>query len=191
MQTSPFALGRGHEETAFCQEGTEKRVQHQAAVDSMRALRVCSLIYGGELEQVEAFKYLGRLVSFDDNDGRAVNANFSKARKCWRRLSNLLRTENASPQVCGMFYKAVVMAVMLYGSKSWCISGSMLKRLEGFHYRAACRMERANKPRRNVDGSWTHPTSEEVRAEVGLHMMEHYVRTWLNTIAQWIVDRPI
>ncbi len=118
MQTSPFALGRGHEETAFCREGAAKWVQHQAAVDSMRVLEVHSLIYGEELEQVEAFKYLGRLVSFDDNDRRAVNAKFSKACKCWRRLSNLLRTEDASPWVCGMFYKAVVMEVMLYGSES-------------------------------------------------------------------------
>ncbi len=33
--------------------------------------------------------------------------------------------------------------------------------------------------------------SEEVRAEVRLHTMEHYVRTQRNIIALWIVDRPI
>ncbi len=153
MQTSPFALGQGHKETALCREGAAKQVQHQAAVDSMQALKVFSLISGEELKQVEAFKYLGRLVSFDDNDRRAVNANFSKARKCWRRLSNLLHTENASPWVCGMLYKAVVMAVMLHGSESWWVSGATLKGLEGFHYWAACQMARTNNPWQNVDGS--------------------------------------
>ncbi len=111
-----------------------------AVIAYQKALKQRFHINGKDLEQVEAFQYLSRLVSFDDNDARAVNSNLRKARKCWMRLSRLLRAENASPRVCGMFFKAVVMAVLLYGSESWSITPAALKRHEGFVIRAAYRM---------------------------------------------------
>ena len=56
--------------------------------------------------------------------------------------------ENLPPRVCGMFYKAVVQSVLLYGSETWTLSASSMKCLEGFHYLAVCRMARVNRPRR-------------------------------------------
>jgi hypothetical protein len=32
-----------------------------------------------------------------------------------------------------MFYKAVVQSVLLYGSKTWVLSKTVMARLEGFH----------------------------------------------------------
>ncbi len=52
---------------------------------------------GEELEQVEVFKYLGRLLSHDNNDAPAIRANLRKARKCWARVSRVLRDKNATP----------------------------------------------------------------------------------------------
>jgi len=191
MQTNPERFGAGHEDTADCVHRAEKRRQHAAAVTSQKALEQRFSLNGKELEQVEAFRYLGRLVAFDDNDARAVNSNLRKARKCWMRLSRLLRAENASPRVCGMFFKAVVMAVLLYGSESWSITPAALKRLEGFVIRAAYRMARANKPRRNPDGTWVYPATSDVRAEVGLYSVDHYIRKRRNTIAQFLAGRPL
>ena len=54
----------------------------------------------------------------------------------------MLRAENASPRVCGMFYKAIVQAILLFRSETWNIMPAMQKRLEGFHTRAAYRMVR-------------------------------------------------
>ncbi len=64
--------------------------------------------HGEELEQVEVFKYLGRLLSHDDNNALAIQANIRKARNCWARVLRVLRDENATPWVTGMFYKATV-----------------------------------------------------------------------------------
>ena len=37
----------------------------------------------------------------------------------------------------GVFYKAIVQSVFLYGSNIWVVMGDMLKLLEGFHHLAA------------------------------------------------------
>ena len=48
-----------------------------------------------------------------------------------------------------------------------------------------------NKPRRNLDGSWAYPVSEEVLKEVNLQSIAHYVEVRRQTIANFIVNRPI
>jgi len=68
------------------------------------------------------FRYLGWLLSYDDNAIQTVRSNLKKAREVWGRISRVLRDENASPRVCGMFYKATVHAVLLYGSETWSLT---------------------------------------------------------------------
>jgi hypothetical protein len=94
-------------------------------------------MYGDELERVVVFKYLGRLLAYDNNGARAVRANIKKERGVWARLSRMIRSENASPHACGVFYKATVQSILLFGSKTWNLSPVSLKSLEGFHIRAA------------------------------------------------------
>ena len=96
---NPEVLGRGHKETALCQEGQDHKNQYVAVVVTSKALEECFTAYGEELERVDAFKYLGRLLVYDDNNAHAVKVNLRKARKCWARVSKVLRSENAPPRV--------------------------------------------------------------------------------------------
>ena len=93
--------------------------------------------YGEELEQVSTFRYLGRPLSATDNDWPALYWNLRKARKRWAQVSRVLTREGAAPKVMGMFYKAVVMSVLLYGVETWVVSSPMLQALRGFHNRVA------------------------------------------------------
>ena len=52
-------------------------------------------------------------------------------------------------------------------------------------------MASIHKPRRNPDGSWTFPDTEAVLEEVGLRTISHYVEVRRQTIAAFIVNRPI
>jgi hypothetical protein len=140
LQTPVKDLSRGHYRTALCQRGWERKCQHEAAVHSQRALEQTFHANGEDLERVEVFKYLGQLTSFNDANNQAMRSNLKKARGCWARVSRVLRAENATPKMCGMFYKATVQAVLLYGSEMWSLSPSSMKRLEGFHICAAWRM---------------------------------------------------
>ncbi len=90
-----------------------------------------------ELERVEIFKYLGWLILHDDADNQAMGNNLRKAHGCWARVSCVLRAENVTPKMCGMFYKAAVQAVRLHRSETWSLSPLSMKRLEGFHICAA------------------------------------------------------
>jgi hypothetical protein len=180
----------GHEDTKQCAEGEAQRVQHEAAATSIKALGERFTAYNEELERVEVFKYLGRLLAFDDNDAQAIRANLMKARKVWSRVSRVLRAENASPRVCGMFYKATVQAVLLFGSETWNLSPSTMKCLEGFHLKAARRLT-GMMPTRGDRGTWHYPSSEDVLAAAGLHTIKHYIDVRRQTIAAFIVNRPI
>ena len=131
-----------------------------------------------------------RLYFGDDNDDQAVRSNLGKARGVWGRLARVMRAENASPRVCGMFYKATVQAVLLYGSETWNLSPAMLRCLESFHLRAARRMT-GLMPRKEADGSYTYPEAEGVLKKAGLHTIREYVEVRRNTIMKFVSDRPI
>ncbi len=130
-------LNGGHHRTELCQRGWERKRQHAAAVRSQEALRHSFTAYGEELERVEVFKYLGRLIAYDDSDTQAMQLNLRKARGCWAWILHVLRAENATARTCRMFYKATVQAVQLFGSETWSLSPTSVKQLEGFHIRAA------------------------------------------------------
>ena len=49
-----------------------------------------------------------------------------------------------------------------------------------------------NKPRRDpIDGSWNYPAKTDVMEDVGLHSIAHYIGVRWQTIANFIVNRPI
>jgi hypothetical protein len=129
-----------HYETALCKDGVARKVQHAAAERAHLALSQMFTAYGEELERVEVFKYLGRLLAYNDNDTQAVRNNLKKARDIWARLSRTIRAENAPPRVRGVFYKATVQLILLFGSETWNLLPVSLKSLEGFHIRAAWHM---------------------------------------------------
>ena len=75
-------------------------MQNDAAVTACKALDVVFTAYAEDLERVEVFKYLGRLLSMDDTDVQSIRGNLKKGRKVWKMLSRLLRGENMALRVC-------------------------------------------------------------------------------------------
>ena len=70
-----------HTTTKLCIGLQEKIAQRDAAIDTALSLRQLFTAYGEELERVEVFKYLGRLLAYDDTDTQAIRAQLRKARK--------------------------------------------------------------------------------------------------------------
>ena len=106
--------------------GTARRHQRDMAVRSALALCQQLTVHGDVLERVEVFQYLGRVLLQDDDDIQAMRNQFRKARGTWARIGQVLRKENAPPQVSAKFYKAIVQSVLLYGSKMWVLRSAVL-----------------------------------------------------------------
>ena len=78
---------RNHQATELCRERYKQLVQHETATTARLALNTRFYTYEEVLERVEIFKYLGRLLSYDDNNTQAMRANLAKARGCWAQVS--------------------------------------------------------------------------------------------------------
>ena len=174
-----------------CSIGVERKQQWEAAVTSALALWQQFLVHGDVLERVEVFKYLGRLLAQDDDDIQAIRTQMRKAWATWARVGQVLRSKNASLCVTAKFYKAVVQAMLLFGSKTWVLSSTALARLEGFHIRAAYWMAKKNKPRRGPGHRWVYPKLADVLEECGLKTITEYINVHRQIIAEYVATCPI
>jgi hypothetical protein len=177
--------------TKECSVGTARRHQRDMAVRSALALRQQFTVHRDVLERVEVFRYLGRLLSQDDDDIQAVRSQLCKARGMWARVGQVLRRENAPPRVSSKFYKAIVPSVLLYGSEMWVLSPAALARLKGFHLRTAYRMAKKHVPRWGPNQQWVYPPSDKVLEECGMHTIGHCINVRRETIAKYVVGCSI
>jgi hypothetical protein len=84
---------------------------------------------------------------------QAMRANFVKALRCWVQVSRVLRSENASSKVCGVFNKAKIQAVLLFRIEMWKLAPLGMVCLEGFHLRAPSHMS-DSRPQKRPDSTW-------------------------------------
>ncbi len=171
--------------------GMARRHQWDMAVRSALALRQQFTVHRDVLERVEVFRYLGRLLSQDNDDVQAVRNQLCKARGTWARIGQVLCRENAPPRVSAKFYKAIVQSVLLYGSETWVVSPAVMARLKGFHIRAAYRMAKRHVPRRETNHQWVYPSLEAVLEECGMHTIQHYIGVRRERIAKYVAGRSI
>jgi hypothetical protein len=59
----------------MCKDRVARKVQYAPAEHAHKALQQTFMAYGAELERVEVFKYLDRLLAYDNNDAQAVRGN--------------------------------------------------------------------------------------------------------------------
>ena len=92
-----------------------------------------------------------------------------------------------------MFYQAVVAAVLLYGSETWCLTDTARRPLDGFHVEAAWRItgKMPRKVRQGGEEQWEYPHTADVLAAAGLHPLRHYINKRRHTIWKSIWSRPI
>ena len=52
-------------------------------------------------------------------------------------MGNVVSKMGEMVRAWGMLYNSVLQSVLLYGSESWVVTGTILKVLEGFHHQVA------------------------------------------------------
>jgi hypothetical protein len=148
------------------------------------------LVNGLPIKTVPEFKYLGRMLSNDDSDWPAVKRAVQRAQVTWGRLGRILSSDKASPKAMASIYRAVVQAVLLYGSESWVLTNAMLQTLQSFHHRCA-RFITGQHIRQNEDKSWTCPPSAYVLNLAGLLPIQEYIEKRRKSVEPYVFSRPI
>ena len=100
-------------------------------------LEIKVTIGGVEIKRVKQFRYLGRVLDENDDDKHAACRQLARARDKWRHFGHVLKSEGVSPRVIRYFYKAVVQAVLLYGSETWTLTEGLKRQFQSFHSRVA------------------------------------------------------
>ena len=81
--------------------------------------------YGRPIETVTSFKYLGRGMTASKEYLPAVVGILWNSQKIWARLTRILEREGSIPRVSGMFFTAVVQAVLIFGLEMWVMTPRM------------------------------------------------------------------
>ena len=109
--------------------------------------------YGRPVKTVTSFKYLGRVLTAAYDNLPTLMGNLRKVRNSWVRLTRIMGREGASPRVSGMFFKAVVHAVLLFGSDMWVLNPPMGRALGRFQHGVARRIK-GKHPKIQEEGGW-------------------------------------
>ena len=88
------------------------------------------------------------------------------------------------------FYTAVTQQVLLFRAQSWVLTKKMESALDAFQGRVARRLT-GRKPRRGKDGKLFYPSLVGALKEAGFVRARTSVLRRQNTVAQFIVTRPI
>ena len=179
-----------HWETKTCIEMTRKRISYFKKYEKRTALKAKFEIYGNSINRVRDFKYLGRVLEEKDDDSVAASRQLQRARSKWNRIAGVLKTQGVGSKIMGYFYKAIVQAVLLYGSESWTLSKDKLREFSSFHNRVA-RYLCDDHIRPLEDGTYYVPRTEDVLEKAGLFTIEHYIRLRRATVSNFVKEREI
>ena len=104
--------------------------------------------YGAPLENLTAFKYLGRVMTAVDGDWPTMVVNLQKARNIWGWFSRIFIREGADPKVSGIFFKAVTQAVLLLGEETRVLTPGMERSQSIFQHKFLLRIAGGDHRRR-------------------------------------------
>ena len=173
-----------HISSVTCAKGRKRRDHEKRQDEQERADGVKFTVKGKEIEKVEYFIYLGRLLAEDDDDTLCIEGQIKKARSRWYGIAKVLKREGANAKCMAKFYLAVVQALLLYGAESWTISKRNLKKLESFHMRAIRHMTGSHI--RCVNDEWEYPNHERLLKKCGLFPIETYIERRRGTLWKYL-----
>ena len=82
----------------------------------------------------ESFVYLGSLLHYDLSDHHDVEARIKKASKAFSAMrSKIYGTADIPERLKGKVYAGGILAVLLYGCESWCLTAESVRRLNNWH----------------------------------------------------------
>ena len=95
--------------------------------------RVAIRVKFDPLEATTTFSYLRYMVTFNNINWEALYRNLWYAQSQWELMAMFLEKKASQVKAQVVMYKAVVQAVIIFGSKIWVFMDPMMKVMEGFN----------------------------------------------------------
>ena len=121
------------------------------------------------------------MISSADNGWPLVVRNLSRARAVWDRITRIISREGAELRVSGFFFKAMVQAVLIFGSETWTVTPRMGRDLGGFQDQVARRLTDLI-PQQKTDEKREYNLVAAAREEAGFQTTEEYIRQQNNMV---------
>ena len=123
---------------------------------------------GSPLEVVDAVKYLGTWYTANCNLDKELTTRIGQAIGASNRLRETWRSRSVGLQTKLMFYKGLVLPILLHGAESWPLTDAQTKRLDTFHHRCLRQILRVR---------WEqHISNEQLLATAGIYSIRDRVR---------------
>ncbi len=116
--------------------------------------------------------YLGSLLHHDLSDHHDVEARLKKAPQAFGALrSKIISSRDIPEHLKGKVYAGGVLAVLLCGCQSWCLTAESERRLANWHNKQIREMCRVTMLQTHV----YRITSESLQKRTGVFSLEHYL----------------
>ena len=117
-------------------------------------------VNGNPLENVDEFKYLGSMLTTDNNIEKEISTRIAMASAAFNKMSQIWKSQEYSVPTKLKLYKSNVRSVLLYGAETWLTNQRIESRLRGFEGRCL---------RRILKVRWEHRvTNVEIAARTGI-----------------------
>ena len=87
---------------------------------------------GQQLEEVDAFKYLGSTLTKDGRSSTEIKTRIGIATSAMTKLNKIWRSKDISFKTKLKLYKALIVSILLYGCESWTLTAETTRRVQTF-----------------------------------------------------------
>lgn len=112
-------ITKEHQPTQIFLDLTSRRTKRDTHSNQVKSQSKKFFLNGVEIETVTSFKYLGCHLKDTNRDDLMVCANITKSKLQWNCIAPVLRANSFPTRIKGLFYKAIIQAIILFCSESW------------------------------------------------------------------------
>ncbi|RZF38840.1 hypothetical protein LSTR_LSTR013781 [Laodelphax striatellus] len=110
-------------------------------------------------ERLNSFKYLGSVITDDNNVEADIKAKLAAGNRCYYALSQYLRSKTLSRKIKIEIYNTIIKPVCVYGAETWVLTKKDEDLLNTWERKI---LRRIYGPV-NIDGEWRIRTNQELR----------------------------
>jgi len=87
---------------------------------------------GQQLEEVNAFQYLGATLTKDGRSRTEMKVILAMATSSMTKRTTIWKSKEISFPIKLKLYKALIQTILLYGSETWTLTAETAKRIQSF-----------------------------------------------------------